>query len=201
MPSFEFERAATAPVAGIDEAGRGPWAGPVVAAAVILSEDALPADKLALLDDSKKLTAKRRDLLFDAILGCASAGIGMASVDEIDEINILNATYLAMRRAVENLPVAPAHLLIDGNRMPKDLPCPAECIVKGDSRSFSIAAASVLAKVFRDRLMAELAESYPGYGWTRNAGYGTAAHKEALVKHGITPHHRKSFRPIAELIT
>jgi ribonuclease HII len=125
----------------------------------------------------------------------------MASVDEIDEINILNATYLAMRRAVENLPVAPAHLLIDGNRMPKDLPCPAECIVKGDSRSFSIAAASVLAKVFRDRLMAELAESYPGYGWTRNAGYGTAAHKEALVKHGITPHHRKSFRPIAELIT
>lgn len=201
MPSFEFERAVAAPVAGIDEAGRGPWAGPVVAAAVILPEDALPADKLALLDDSKKLTAKRRDLLFDAILGCASAGIGMASVDEIDEINILNATYLAMRRAVENLPVTPAHLLIDGNRLPKDLPCPAECIVKGDSRSFSIAAASVLAKVFRDRLMAELAESYPGYGWTRNAGYGTAAHKEALVKHGITPHHRKTFRPIAELIT
>jgi ribonuclease HII len=201
MPDFMLERAAAQPVAGIDEAGRGPWAGPVVAAAVILPEDALAPDLASLLNDSKKLTGKRRDLLFDAILDGAEAGIGMASVDEIDSLNILNATYLAMRRAVENLPTAPAHVLVDGNRLPPDLPCTADAIVKGDGRCASIAAASIIAKVFRDRLMRELAESYPGYGWRRNAGYGTAEHKAGLEKHGITPHHRKSFSPIAALIT
>ncbi|MRG70865.1 ribonuclease HII [Alphaproteobacteria bacterium HT1-32] len=200
MPDFTFERAAGHPVAGIDEAGRGPWAGPVVAAAVILGETDLPADMLALLDDSKKLTAKRRDLLFDRITGAALVGIGMADVTEIDELNILNATYLAMQRAAGNLPIAPASVLVDGNRLP-ELHCPAQAIVKGDSKCFSIAAASVIAKVFRDRLMSELAETYPGYGWERNAGYGTAQHQAALIEHGITPHHRKSFKPIAAIIT
>lgn len=198
-----LERAAPQPVAGIDEAGRGPWAGPVVAAAVILPEDALAPDLLALLDDSKKLTEKRRDRLFDALLGndAVSIGVGMASVDEIDSLNILNATFLAMHRAAENLPQQPAHALVDGNRLPPGLACSAETVVKGDGRCCSIAAASVIAKVFRDRLMRELAESYPGYGWRRNAGYGTAEHRAAIEKHGITPHHRKSFSPIAAIIT
>lgn len=198
-----LERAAPQPVAGIDEAGRGPWAGPVVAAAVILPEDALAPDLLALLDDSKKLTEKRRDRLFDAFLGndAVSIGVGMASVDEIDSLNILNATFLAMRRAAENLPQPPAHALVDGNRLPHGLACSAETVVKGDGRCCSIAAASVIAKVFRDRLMRELAESYPGYGWRRNAGYGTAEHRAAIEKHGITPHHRKSFSPVAAIIT
>ncbi|MEQ8710664.1 MAG: ribonuclease HII [Rhodospirillales bacterium] len=200
MPDFTFERCAAHPVAGIDEAGRGPWAGPVVAAAVILGETDLAADMLALLDDSKKLTAKRRDMLFDQITGTALVGVGMADVTEIDELNILNATYLAMQRATANLPVAPAFALVDGNRLP-ELPCPAQAIVKGDSKCFSIAAASVVAKVFRDRLMGELAETYPGYGWARNAGYGTAQHHAAIIKHGITPHHRRSFKPIAAIIT
>jgi ribonuclease HII len=203
MPDFLLERAAPQPVAGIDEAGRGPWAGPVVAAAVILPEDALAPDLLACLDDSKKLTEKRRDRLFDALLASDAIciGVGMASVDEIDSLNILNATFLAMRRAAEHLPQAPAHVLVDGNRLPPGLACSAETVVKGDGRCCSISAASVIAKVFRDRLMRELAESYPGYGWRRNAGYGTAEHRAAIEKHGITPHHRKSFSPIAALIT
>lgn len=203
MPDFLLERAAPQPVAGIDEAGRGPWAGPVVAAAVILPEDALAPGLLTLLDDSKKLTEKRRDRLFDALLAndAICIGVGMASVDEIDSLNILNATFLAMRRAAEHLPRLPAHALVDGNRLPPGLACSAETVVKGDGRCCSIAAASVIAKVFRDRLMRELAESYPGYGWRRNVGYGTAEHKAAIEKHGITPHHRKSFSPVAAFIT
>ncbi len=196
MPDFSFETDAPTPVCGIDEAGRGPWAGPVVAAAVILN----PLDLPVGLNDSKKLSAKRREALFTGIMAKAAVGVGAASVQEIDEVNILNATYLAMRRAVEALPNRPAFALIDGNRIPPGLSCEALAIVKGDGRSLSIAAASIIAKVTRDRQMVTLAQQYPGYGWERNAGYGVKAHAEALQKLGVTPHHRVSFKPIHNIL-
>ena len=195
-PDYSFEAAATAPVCGVDEAGRGPWAGPVVAAAVVLN----PADIPEGLNDSKKLTAKRREALFDEINARAKVGTGITEVAEIDEINILNATYLAMRRAIDALPQPPAHALIDGNRLPPDLPCTAETIVKGDGRSLSIAAASIIAKVTRDRIMVALAQQFPGYGWEKNAGYGVPAHQEGLKRLGVTPHHRVSFKPIHKML-
>ncbi len=195
-PDYSFEAAATAPVCGVDEAGRGPWAGPVVAAAVILN----PADIPEGLNDSKKLTAKQREALFDEISARAKVGTGITEVAEIDEINILNATYLAMRRAIDALPHPPAHALIDGNRLPPDLPCTAETIVKGDGRSLSIAAASIIAKVTRDRIMVALAQQFPGYGWEKNAGYGVPAHQEGLKRLGVTPHHRVSFKPIHKML-
>ena len=196
LPDFSLERAApAAPVCGVDEAGRGPWAGPVVAAAVIF-----PGLAPEGLNDSKKLSAARREALFGAIMRDGLVGVGEASVDEIDEINILNATWLAMRRAVAALPEPPAHALIDGNRLPPGLPCGATAVVKGDGRSLSIAAASIIAKVTRDRLMRTLAEAFPQYGWDRNAGYGVKAHAEALRRHGLTPHHRRSFRPIRNML-
>lgn len=196
-PDFSLERAApAAPVAGVDEAGRGPWAGPVVAAAAILDAATAPAG----LNDSKKLTARRREALFAALEPVAVIGVGVASVEEIDRLNILNATYLAMRRAVAALARRPAFALIDGNRVPPDLPCPAEGVIAGDGRSLSIAAASIVAKVTRDRIMAKLAEAHPEYGWERNAGYGVAAHRAALIAHGVTPHHRRSFRPIHNML-
>ncbi|MEM7269633.1 MAG: ribonuclease HII [Pseudomonadota bacterium] len=194
-PDAKFEHLSPTPVCGVDEVGRGPWAGPVVAAAVILDLETAPTG----LNDSKKLTARRREILFEA-LQSHSIGVGMASVAEIDEINILNASHLAMRRAVEALPVRPAHALIDGNRIPVGLPCAAECLVKGDQRSVSIAAASIIAKVTRDRLMAELAKAHPGYGWETNAGYGVKAHSEALKRLGVTQHHRRSFKPIHNML-
>ena len=196
MPDFSHEQQFTGPVAGIDEAGRGPWAGPVVAAAVILDPDKIPSG----LNDSKKLTAKRREALFNEVMACADVGIAEASVEEIDTLNILQATFLAMHRAVENLTETPAHLLIDGNQKPK-IDIPTTTIVKGDSLSLSIAAASIIAKVFRDRIMADLAKSFPDYGWETNAGYGTAAHREGLDMVGVSPHHRKSYAPIARLMT
>jgi len=195
MPDFTLERRITGPVAGVDEVGRGPLAGPVYAAAVILDPARLPAG----LDDSKKMSETRRDKAFDAIMTSALAvGIGVASVEEIDRINILAATMLAMRRAVDRLSVAPVHALIDGNKVPA-LPCPAEAIVKGDSKVLSIAAASIIAKVTRDRVMSELDLAFPGYGWARNKGYGTADHMEALARLGPSVHHRTSFAPIAQL--
>ena len=196
MPDFSHEQQVTGPVAGIDEAGRGPWAGPVVAAAVILNPDKTPSG----LNDSKKLTAKRREALYDEIITSADVGIGEASVEEIDALNILQATFLAMRRAVDNLTEKPAHLLIDGNQKPK-IDIPSTTIVKGDSLSLSIAAASIIAKVYRDRIMADLAKSFPDYGWETNAGYGTAAHRAGLDMVGVSPHHRKSYAPIARLMT
>lgn len=196
MPDFSYESHHPSPVCGIDEVGRGPWAGPVMAAAVILDPARIPAG----LNDSKKLTAARREALVPLIMDMAQVGIGSASVAEIDEINILQATYLAMRRAIAALPTAPAFALIDGNRTPPDLPCPAQTIIKGDSISLSIAAASIVAKVARDRLMADLAAEYPGYGWETNAGYGTAAHQAGLRSHGVTPHHRRSFKPIHKIL-
>ncbi|MFQ5623002.1 MAG: ribonuclease HII [Paracoccaceae bacterium] len=196
-PDFSFEKAMMpGPVCGIDEAGRGPWAGPVVAAAVIL-----PAGcAISGIDDSKKLTKLRRERLCREIVAVADVGLGDASVKEIDELNILAASHLAMCRAVAALPRAPAFALVDGNRLPPGLPCPARAIVKGDARSASIAAASIVAKVARDRIMAELAARFPGYGWESNAGYGVPAHRDALHRLGVTPHHRRSFRPIHNML-
>ena len=196
MPDFALEKEAGGVVAGVDEAGRGPWAGPVVAAAAILDPDTLPHHVQEQLDDSKKLTAKARDRLFDALTGNIYQGVGIASVDEIDTQNILAATMLAMQRAVHNLPVQPDIALVDGNRAP-ELSCPVRTVVRGDGLSLSIAAASIVAKVTRDRIMAELALKHPGYAWDRNAGYGTKAHREGLDRFGVTEHHRRSFKPIA----
>lgn len=182
-------------IAGIDEAGRGPWAGPVVAAAVILDRNRLPKG----IDDSKKLSAAKREALFDEIMACAQVGIGVASVEEIDRLNILHATLLAMRRSVEALHVLPSLALVDGNQPPL-LPCALRCMVDGDAHCMSIAAASIIAKVTRDRMMRQLAAEFPGYGWERNAGYGTKHHVQALEKNGVTPHHRKSFAPIRALL-
>jgi ribonuclease HII len=201
-PDFSFERARRGVICGIDEAGRGPLAGPVVAAAVVLPRRRLPAVLKAELDDSKVLSAKKRKALFEVIRDCAQVGVGQAEVDEIDRINILKATFLAMRRAVDHLQegsgLAIDCALVDGNQRPT-LSCEVACIVKGDGLSLSIAAASVIAKVTRDHLMAELAAGFPGYGWERNAGYGTAEHQEAIRRLGPTPHHRRSFAPIGDL--
>ena len=196
MPDFALESHAGGIVAGVDEAGRGPWAGPVVAAAAVLDPATLPADLGTRLDDSKKLSKKVRDELFEALQEHALLGVGIASVAEIDARNILAATLLATRRAVLDLPVSPDHALVDGNR-PPDLPCPVQTVIRGDGLSLSIAAASIVAKVTRDRIMAELALLHPGYGWERNAGYGTKAHRDGLQRHGVTTHHRRSFKPIA----
>lgn len=204
MPDFTLEDAlGVTPVIGVDEVGRGPWAGPVIACAVqfdisINTRHALLAS-LAGLDDSKKLSSKRRDTLFSIITEAATLSFGEASVAEIDTLNILQASLLAMRRAVQGLPTKPRYALVDGNKDP-GLGIPTQTVIQGDSRSLSIAAASVAAKVTRDRLMAELAQEFPAYGWEKNAGYGVKAHREGLQTHGITPHHRKSFAPIKALI-
>jgi ribonuclease HII len=192
--SFDFEDLHQGVVAGVDEAGRGPWAGPVVAAAVILDRRSFPAG----LNDSKKLSEAARTRLHGELIG-QRHGIGMASVAEIDTLNIHWATMRAMERAVAALGVTPAHILVDGNRLPR-WRHPATAIIKGDGRSLSIAAASIIAKVTRDRLMLALDGEWPGYGWAANKGYGTPAHQHSLAQHGITPHHRKSFAPIKALL-
>ncbi len=192
-------------VAGVDEAGRGPWAGPVVAAAAILSDESGAILRAAGVDDSKALSKTKRQRCFDIICeqqdrGTLSFALASADPAEIDEHNILGATMRAMTRAVTALPGTPNRVLIDGNRMPPDLPCPGETIVGGDAKILSIAAASILAKITRDRLMAALAELHPGYGWERNAGYGTAEHRQGLESLGVTIHHRRSFAPIREIL-
>ena len=198
-PDLSLERAAGGRVAGVDEAGRGPWAGPVVAAAVVFDAGGLPPQVRAMIADSKLLTAERRAALQPAILASAEAAVGIASVAEIDSMNILQATLLAMRRAVARLADIPDLALVDGNCAPR-LPCPVRTVVGGDRKSLSVAAASIVAKVTRDRLMARIAADYPGYGWERNAGYGTAEHQAALARLGPCVHHRRSFRPIRELL-
>ncbi len=199
MPDFSIEDRLEGIICGVDEAGRGPWAGPVVAAAVVLARDKMPAALIGGLDDSKKLSAEKRAMLFTRLHECASIGVGVAEVNEIDEINILQATMKAMARAVEGLSLSPAVALVDGNRAP-ELSCPVRCVVKGDGISLSIAAASIIAKVTRDRIMAGLADLNPGYGWETNQGYGTKAHRAGLAKLGITSHHRKTYAPIRAII-
>ncbi len=203
MPDFTLENAARAQgfglICGIDEAGRGPWAGPVVAGAVILDPQTMSENLIWGLDDSKKLKPAIREELLVELKTVARIGIGQATVDEIDELNILQATFLAMCRAVEMLGEAPDFALVDGNREPP-LPCPAQTVIKGDGKSLSIAAASIVAKVTRDRILAELAQTYPGYGWENNAGYGTKQHQGALLELGVTPEHRKSYKPIQKIL-
>jgi ribonuclease HII len=198
-PDLAFETAlgrdAGGPIAGLDEAGRGPWAGPVVAAAVILDPARLPSG----IDDSKQLSEAARERLFDVIHDSALVGVGIVGPAEIDRVNILQATFTAMRQALAALPSAPAAALVDGNRDPH-LPCRCQLLVKGDARSLSIAAASIIAKVTRDRLMRLLAADYPDYGFERHKGYGTPAHLAALDRHGPTPHHRRSFAPVRRII-
>ncbi len=206
MPNFDIENTYTETVAGIDEAGRGPWAGPVVAGAVVILDKNISKFLLDNLDDSKKLSPKKRELLYEELFseqekGHLCIGIGEASCQEIDDKNILQATFLAMRRAAEKLKIPPQFAIIDGNRIPKDFVCPTRAIIKGDSKSFSISAASIVAKVYRDKKMQKLAEKYPYYGFEKNAGYGTATHIAALKKYGITPEHRKSYKPIKEIIS
>ena len=181
---------------GVDEAGRGPWAGPVVAAAVILPKNFI-TDKI---NDSKKLSKKNRDILYENITKNADFGLGFATVTEIDKLNILQASLLAMKRAVGNLNKVPVKALIDGNTIPPNLPCVSECIVKGDTKVVSIAAASIVAKVVRDRFMTKLAQLHPGYGWERNFGYGVKEHQEALKTLGVTSEHRRSFKPIHKML-
>ncbi|MGL5011652.1 MAG: ribonuclease HII [Paracoccaceae bacterium] len=200
LPDFTFELAARADgalcVAGVDEVGRGPLAGPVTAAAVILDPARIPAG----LNDSKKLTAARRIALSAELHAVAQVSIAHASVAEIDEMNILRASHLAMTRAIAGLGDVPDHLLIDGNQLPRGVMCRAETIIKGDARCLSIAAASIVAKVARDHTMVILAQQHPGYGWETNAGYGTAAHLAALLNLGVTPHHRRSFAPVHNIL-
>ena len=204
MPDFQLESNLTGRIAGIDEAGLGPWAGPVSAAAVVLDQANLPDALRDGLDDSKKLSPRARDALFDALheqsrLGNVDIGVGLSSVAEIEQDNILAATMTAMARAVTDLDRPVDIALVDGNRAP-NLTCTVQTVVKGDQRSLSIAAASIIAKVTRDLIMAELDAQHPGYGWAHNAGYGTAEHRAALLQLGVTPHHRRSFKPIAALL-
>lgn len=196
-------------IVGVDEVGRGPWAGPVVTAAVWLPEGALPEAVTAQLDDSKKLSRKKRDALSEILLAASDAGkichaFGEATAEEVDRLNVLAASLAAMSGAVQalgrKLGRVPDLALVDGNRLPGDLCCPGLAVVKGDGRSWSIAAASILAKTRRDAQMAALALDWPGYGWERNAGYGTKEHQEGLKKLGLTPWHRRSFRPVAALL-
>jgi ribonuclease HII len=199
LPDLSLEIEAGGIVAGVDEAGRGPLAGPVVAAAVILDPQ-IPGWLADGIDDSKVLPAARRRELYGGICRCARIGVGAASVLEIESTNILLATFLAMRRAVMRLGATPDLALVDGHMAPA-LPCPARPVVGGDGLSLSIAAASIVAKVTRDRIMAALAPRYPGYGWETNVGYGTDAHRSALARLGITRHHRRTFSPIDNMLS
>ena len=211
MPSFRFElrcqERGELRVAGIDEAGRGPLAGPVYAAAAVIDRTRAARKLLRMIDDSKKLSHEQREEAYEAMIasGAVQFAVAEASVEEIDRINILQATFLAMRRALAALaepPVValPDVVLIDGNRAPPQIGCRAETIVGGDAHSYSIAAASIFAKVARDRYMARLAETFPGYGWESNRGYGSAQHLDALTLLGPTPHHRMSFAPLSRLL-
>jgi ribonuclease HII len=199
VPHYIFEarvlKTKLGPIAGIDEAGRGPLAGPVVAAAVILEKGRIPKG----LNDSKQMTAEAREEAYLRIMERALVGVGEASVDEIDLVNIRQATHLAMARAVRALPTAPSFALVDGNDAPA-LPCPCDTIIDGDARSVSIAAASIIAKVTRDRLMIALHEEHPHYRWLTNKGYSTEEHLAALTAHGPCRHHRRSFAPVHNIL-
>lgn len=214
-PDFSLENQFEGRVCGIDEVGRGPLAGPVVAACVYIPEEVRDAEWMDDIKDSKKIAKPKLGRLYDLILESCICGMSEIYPAEIDEINILQASLKAMEYAFDAMtehgsrmiesknssslihhPSSPWHALIDGNRLPTNLPCPATTVIKGDSRSKSIAAASIIAKVTRDRIMKDLAQDYPGYSWETNAGYGSKAHMEALKTLGVTPHHRRSFAPV-----
>jgi ribonuclease HII len=200
MPHYRIESQIGGRVAGVDEVGRGPLAGPVLAAAVLLGPR-LPRGLGKLLDDSKALTAAEREEAYAALRAAQARklveiAIGAASVAEIVRVNIFHAAMLAMRRAIARLPAVPDHVLIDGNAAPRDLPCPHRCVVGGDATCYSIAAASIVAKVTRDRAMARLAGRFPGYGWEANAGYATPGHRAALLALGPSRHHRPTFASV-----
>jgi ribonuclease HII len=203
MPDFSLEAKILEKgpfnIAGVDEVGRGSWAGPVVAAAVIFCKEKWPDIINIGINDSKKLSPKRRQYFFDIIQNYAYVGIGFASNDEIDQINILRATFLAMDRSIKNLSITPGYSLIDGDKVPPNNPN-AEAVVKGDGRSLSIAAASIIAKVTRDRLMIKLSLDCPAYAWDLNKGYGTKKHREGLEQFGVTKFHRKSYKPIINIL-
>ena len=196
-PDLSFEQAYSGIVCGVDEVGRGPWAGPLVVAAIILDRTAIPDG----IRDSKMLTAKRRAAIAALLHETATCGIGSVEAPELDRIGLTAANDLAMARAISALPVLPDFALIDGKRAPKGMPCPARPIIKGDGKSLSIAAASIIAKAHRDALMATLAIRHPGYAWETNMGYGTRAHAEGLKKLGVTCEHRRCFRPVREFIS
>ena len=201
-PDLKIEKQYQGIIAGIDEVGRGPWAGPVVACSLIFLKQTLPRGLKKVIDDSKKLTEKVRLEIYDILMntpGLCHWGVGEASVDEIDEINIHQASLLAMERSFAALNLKVDMALIDGRSVPQ-IPCQTVPILQGDSKSVSIAAAAIIAKTHRDRYMTELSQQYPQYGWHTNAGYGTKEHQEALKVHGPTLHHRKSFAPIRELL-
>lgn len=205
MPDFNLEDENTGIVAGVDEAGRGPWVGPVVAGCAVFLNRHVDKQLLDNLNDSKKLSKKKREMLYELLQieaqkGNMKIGIGEASAQEIDEINILNASFLAMRRAIQAAKVEPNVVLVDGNRLPKITKYPARAVIKGDAKSYSISAASILAKVYRDRMMEKMALQYPHYGFEKNAGYGTKEHIEGLKKYGVTPEHRRSYAPIKEML-
>ena len=194
-PSYKFDQDYEAPIIGVDEVGTGPLAGPVISAAIILNKEKIPEG----INDSKKLSKKKREVINEELISQHSFAIGIASVEEIDKINILQASLLAMKRAVLNLNIKPQTILVDGNKLP-DLEYNMYPIIKGDSKSISIAAASIIAKVYRDKLMQDLSLQYPGYYWEKNSGYGTKQHLLALNNLGVTPIHRKSFAPIYNML-
>ena len=200
LPTYQYERKLQSKgystIAGVDEVGRGPIAGPVYAAAVILNPNHIPVG----LNDSKKLSARKRNLISEEIMKHADVSIASASEREIEEINILRASHLAMMRAIEGLKTNPNHILIDGNLIPRDLTIPATAIIKGDAHSVSIAAASIVAKISRDLIMCDLGQQFPGYGWDKNAGYPTKQHLNALQDLGVTPHHRRTFKPVYNIL-
>ncbi len=206
MPDFDIEDEVNGVVAGVDEAGRGPWVGPVVAGCAVFLNRGVDERLLKELNDSKKLSKKKREMLYELLQseaekGNMKIGIGEASAKEIDEVNILNASFLAMRRAIQAAGAVPNLVLVDGNRLPKTPQYPARAVIKGDAKSYSISAASILAKVYRDRLMEKMALKYPHYGFEKNAGYGTKAHIEGLKKYGVTPEHRRSYAPIKAFLS
>ena len=207
MPDFSLEESlglsTSAVIVGVDEVGRGPLAGPVTAAAVFVDRQKITSDLLTKIDDSKKIAQNKRATISKQIESIAIIGIGWASSGEIDQLNILEATMLAMQRAIFSLQkqiiLDPDYILIDGNKVPR-LDFPSKAIVRGDEKSLSIAAASIVAKSKRDAFMASLSKLYPGYGWEKNAGYGTREHLAAIEREGITVHHKRSFKPIAKYL-
>lgn len=203
MPNWSLEHQfSPLSVVGVDEAGRGPWAGPVVAAAVFLNSNKIPTSLLERIDDSKRLNTQRRIFIWKALQempDVCTYQVGVANVEEIDSLNILKATFLAMERSLSNFPIHMKHVLVDGPHLPT-WSFPSTAVIKGDQKSYAIAAASIFAKVTRDQIMQQLALEYPVYGWERNSGYGTAYHHEMLKQYGPTPYHRRSFKPVAAVL-